>query len=300
MNPLYPKNLPKTDTDFQLEVKPISYFMRHFPLLNTVNTHIVFNVVPALWNFKRGRPEKELHSYKCTFKMLLDRKIPERTDEESGVLYLEYLPRLACEITKRVLDILDRRLVPSDRYFEDFKFKFVSIYNAFIELDCEGCKLPEEKVKSIQGSAALEGARYMYRRWNVHKAIEDYVTEFLRPYKSGLITKEDKEALNRPKLILGLEKFLLRKLGQVPYKADYIELLALDRYMFECAGYILDQFESQTGKRPSAKEFPLDSRCRLIFRGCLEAVHDAIEIDFPDITLSNQALRSKLMKKLSL
>ena len=131
-------------------------------------------------------------------------------------------------------------------------------------------------------------------------AIENYVTKFLFPYKTGLITANDKKAANRPKLILGLEQFLLTKCNPLPFNATYIEVAALDHYMFECAQYILDQFESQTRKKPSYKEFCRDSRCRLIFRGCLEAVLDAIDIDFPDNKLSSQTVSSKLMQKMPL
>jgi len=268
--------------------------------IRTVNTHLIFNVAPTLKAFEAVLPNEVLPSYNCTFKMLLDKKFPERSKEESNGLYTQYLPSLAQEVATRVLDILDNELVPSGKYCQTFQCKYLSIYNAFVDVDCAGCELTAEEAKSLNVKAALEIKGRVLQRQGIHAAIENYVTKFLFPYKAGLISAYDKKAANRPKLILGLEQFLTSKCNPLPFKAAYIERAALNHYMVECAQYILNQFENQTGERPASEEFSRDPRYRIIFRCCLEAVHDAIEIDFPDITLSTQVLRSKLMQKLSL
>ncbi len=240
-----------------------------------------FYVVPALLALKSSGTKEVLSTYKHSFKMLLDKKFPNRSDEESCELYREYLPRLSDEIAKRVLNILDQKFVPSCRYINVFQSKYVHVHDEFFKKDGVGCKLSKEEWGSISKKSAVDAYGLMKHRFCVQKAIEDHVSLFLSPYRNGLIAPN--EDVPRQMLIVRLEQVLHVMFKQIPFKTNYIELKAMRHYFFESSQYILDQYEEQIGVIPSFEESKKDEKCRIIFRACVEAVLDAIEIDFPNI-----------------
>lgn len=276
------------------DLKVVAILKSPKSLKEIVDEHIVCTIVPILATLKSVQPTEGFASYKCTFKMLLDRKIPGRTLEETNELYEEYIPRLTSEIAKKILDIMDKNLVSAGFYCGCFQEKFKFVYCAFLRIDNEGCELPLDEGNSIHRKVMFEAEESLLHRWRVHRAIEEYVTDFLFPFKNGRIAFDDQTALNRSKLVLGLEKHLITKFNQMPYNQQYVETLAYHHYLFECSQYILDQFEIETGVMPSFDECKKDIRYRIIFKGCLEAILDSTEIDFPAINISSKKISDYL------
>lgn len=277
-NPIKPQN----------DLKVVSILQSSESLKRMVDQHICFTVIPALSHLKCVQSDENLHSYENSFKMLLERKMPARSAAESAQMFRAYIPRLTSEIATRVFAILDRKLISADKYCDYFQKKFVFVYNALIVKD--GCDLFPEEIKSIQLEAVSVAKTRLLKQWKAHKAIEEYVSGFLNPYKKGLIPQDDKEVLRRPPLIVGLEKFM----QPLPYNLKYTETLARHHYLFECAEYILDQFEKETGLLPSFVKSKESEQYRIIFDRCIEAVLDAIKIDFSDMPMTKVEVVSYL------
>jgi hypothetical protein len=275
------------------DLKVVAILKRPQSLKEVVDEHIVSVIVPTLAALKSVQPSEGI-PYRNTFKMFLDGKIPGRTLEETNVLYKEYIPRLTSEIAKKILDIMDKNFVSAGFYCGCFQEKFKFVYCAFLRIDNAGCELPLEEGNAIHRQVVFEAEERLLHRWEVHRTIEAYVAEFLFPFKNGRIAFDDQTALNRSKLVLGLEKHLITKFNRMPYSQQYVEALAYHHYLFECSQYILDQFEKETGVMPLYDECRKDYRYRLIFRGCLEAVLAATAIDFPDIPISSQKVSDYL------
>lgn len=226
----------------------------------------------------------------------LDKYLVDVSDEENKLINDYFVECLVLEVNARVFQILDTYWIDTNEYEKKFTDKSFAVFCFILSKDfhpkCEG------SLREVWDSFFPEADRKEINlRVRVCKAVNQFVREFLKPYRNGTITEETEDKKRAP-LVVSLSEKLIQNFPNMFYSIDQIEDWATEAYIKEGVEFICDQIK-RLNKPFDHRGYLENPSYKREINSCCEAIYRAMRIDFRDNGLTLRSIKEEVYFYLS-